>query len=139
MLFGNGKKRILVADKSKGFLNAARSLLEDAGFWVNTTKNGKEALGQIKEFKYDLLVLGVLMPRIDGIRLLEIARKSRIYANVPVLFVSDYLSKEELTIRQEEMAGRTQGHIQKPFVTKAFLKMVAALLERNGIVLEQHV
>jgi len=132
MLLGYGKKRILIADKSKSFLNVTESLLEVAGFRVKTAKDGEEALGQIKRFKYDLLVLGVVMPRIDGIRLLQMVRKSKIYANVPVLFVSDYSSKEGLTTRQEEIAGKAQGHIQKPFMTKAFLEMVAVLLGKNG-------
>lgn len=139
MLFRHGKKSILVADKSKGFLNVTESLLEVAGFRVKTAKDGVEALGQIKKFKYDLLVLGVVMPRIDGINLLQMIRKRKIYENVPVLFVSDYSSKEELTTRQGEIAGKAQGHIQKPFMTKAFLEMVAALLKRNGPVGEQHI
>ena len=139
MQFKRSKKRILVADKSKGFLNVTKSLLEVAGFRVKTAKGGKEALGQIKKFKYDLMVLGVITPRIDGIRLLQIIRKRKIYENIPVLFVSDRSSKEELITSQEEIAGKAQGHIQKPFMAKAFLEMVGVLLERTGTLGEQHI
>jgi CheY-like chemotaxis protein len=131
MLFRYDRKRILVADESKGFLNATKSLLEVAGFSVKTAKDGEEALGQVKNCKYDLLVLGVVMPRIDGIRLLQMIRKSRKYADVPVLFVSDCSNKGESTIRQEEIAGKVQGHIQRPFMTTAFLEMVAALMGKD--------
>jgi DNA-binding response OmpR family regulator len=40
-----------------GFLNGTKTLLEMAGFRAKTAKDGEEALGQIKKFKYDLLVL----------------------------------------------------------------------------------
>lgn len=137
MLFRYGRKRILIADKSKDFLDATKSLLEVAGFIVKTAKEGKEALGQIKKFEYDLLILGVVMPRVDGIRLLQMVRKNKIYASVPVLFVSDHSSKEELTTRKGKTAGKAQGRIQKPFMTEAFLEMVAALLDKSGNLEEQ--
>jgi CheY-like chemotaxis protein len=139
MRFRYSKERILVADKSKGFLSVTKSLLEVAGFSVKTAKNAKEALGQIKKFKYDLLILGVVKPRIDGIRLLQMVRKSKIYADVPVLFVSEYPDKDELIKREEEIAEKAQGHIQKPFMTKTFLEMVVTLLERNGTVAGQRI
>jgi CheY-like chemotaxis protein len=132
MPFRHNRKKILVADKSKGFLSVTKSLLEVAGFRVKTAKDGEEALGHIKKVKYDLLVLGVVMPRIDGIRLLHTIRKSKKYANVPVIFVSDCSSNEESIARQEEIACKARGHIQKPFVKKPFLKMVTALLEGKG-------
>ena len=131
MLLRYGMKRILVADNSKGFLSVTKSLLEVAGFRVKTVKDGEEALGQIRKFKYDLLVLGVIIPRIDGIRLMQMVRKNIVYANVPLLFVSDSPIKEESATRQEEMAGKGQGRIQKPFLAKPFLEMVAALLEKK--------
>lgn len=134
MLFGYGKKRILVADKSKGFLYTTKSLLETAGYRVKTAKNGEEALDYIKKFRYDLLVLGMFMPGIDGITLLQMVRGGKKNAKVPVLIVYDYSSKKKLETRQKEIAGTAQGQIKKPFISTAFLEMVESLLKKDELV-----
>lgn len=132
MQFKGGMKRILIADDNRDFLSFTRSLLEIAGFRAETAKDGEEALGQIKRLKYDLLVLGVLMPRIDGIRLLQMVRKSKKYARVPVLFVSDRSDEGGLEKRLRGKVSRAEGHMQKPFKNRAFLETVTVLLENKG-------
>lgn len=130
----HSKKRILIADENKDFLSVTQSLLEFAGFRAETAKDGVEALGQVKKLKYDLLVLGAVMPRIDGIRLLQMVRKSRRYAGVPVLFISAYSSKGRLETRVREKASKAKGYMPKTFKTKGFLEMVTALLENKRAV-----
>ena len=128
------KKRILIADDNKDFLSVTQSLLEFAGFRAETAKDGGEALRQIKKLKYDLLVLGAVMPRIDGIRLLQMVRKSRRYAEVPVLFISGYSSNGRLETRVREKVSKAKGYMRKPFKTEGFLEMVTALLENKRAV-----
>ena len=128
------KKRILVADDNKDFLSVTQSLLEFAGFSVETAKDGEEALGRIKKLTYDLLVLGAVMPRIDGIRLLQMVRKSRRYAEVPLLFVSACSSRGQLETRVREKVSKTKGYMSKPFKTEEFLEMVTALVEKKRAV-----
>ena len=77
MLLRNGKKRVLVADDDKDFLGVTRAILEFAGFKVDTAENGAEALKEIKRRKYDLLILDIIMPKIDGIKLYKMAKKSK--------------------------------------------------------------
>jgi DNA-binding response OmpR family regulator len=131
MLFKRSEKRILIADDNKDFLRVTQSLLEIAGFNAETAKNGEEALGQIKKLKYDLLVLGAIMPRIDGIRLLQLVRKSKRYADVPVLFISGYSSKGGPETRLQGTVCGAGGYIRKPFKSRVFLKTVSALLENK--------
>ncbi|RJP64280.1 MAG: response regulator [Candidatus Abyssobacteria bacterium SURF_17] len=128
------KKRILIADDNKDFLIVTQSLLEFAGFRAETAKDGEEALVQIKKLKYDLLVLGAVMPRIDGIRLLQMVRKSRRYAEVPVLFVSGYSNKGRLATRVQEKVPKVKGYLPIPFKNEGFLEMVTALLEKKRAV-----
>jgi DNA-binding response OmpR family regulator len=71
------------------------------------------------------------MPKIDGIKLFQMARKSKTYAKVPVLFVSGHLSKDALDERQAEIVDTADGYIQKPLKTKIFLDRVKVLLEKG--------
>ena len=130
----DSKKRILIADDNKDFLSVTRSLLEFAGFRAETAKDGEEALGQIRKLKYDLLVLGAIMPRIDGIRLLQTVRKSKRYAEVPVIFVSGYSRNKGRETRLQKTECKNEGNVKQPFKTEAFLKSVTALLEKRRAV-----
>ncbi len=128
MQFRKGKKRILVADDDEDFLSAIRAVLEFGGFRVDTAEDGEKALKEIKRHKYDLLILDVIMPRIDGVKLFQMARKSKKYRDVPVLFVSGYPVMTELEERKREIVNKAEAYIQKPFKTKEFLETARKLL-----------
>ncbi|RJP16705.1 MAG: response regulator [Candidatus Abyssobacteria bacterium SURF_5] len=128
MLVENSKKRIFVADDSKDFLSIMQSILEFAGFLVETSEDAEEALDQIQKLQYDLLVLGVVMPRVDGIRLLHMVRNSKQYAAVPVIFITGASNKKVMETHLRETDTKAEGYIRKPFKNKAFLEMLTALL-----------
>ena len=130
MLLRKNKKRILVADDDVDFLSAIRAVLEFGGFRVDTAENGEKALKEVKRRKYDLLVLDVVMPKVDGVKLFQMVRKSKKYNDVPVIFVSGHAIWTELDDVKKELVKRAEGYIQKPFKTKAFLETVRKLLEK---------
>ena len=134
MLLRNGKKRVLVADDDKDFLGVTRAILEFAGFKVDTAENGAEALKEIKRRKYDLLILDIIMPKIDGIKLYKMAKKSKRYKDIPVLFISGYPILANLQKRKREIVDKAEASIQKPFKTKLFVDMVHALMEKDRAV-----
>jgi len=125
----NRKKRILVAGNDSGFLVVTRAVLKFEGFAVDTAENGEKALKQIKICKYDLLILDVAMPRIDGTKIFEMARKSERHAEVPVLFISSRWSKEAFEEEKRKIADKANEFMQKPFKAKVFLETVKTLLE----------
>ena len=122
-----------MADDDEDFLTVIRSVLEFAGFAVETAEDGETALKEIKRRRYDLLILDVVMPRIDGIKLFRMVRKSKKFAGIPVLLVSGKLSTERLEERQSEIIKRADGYIQKPFKTKELLDEVRALVEESSV------
>ena len=102
MFFGKRKKKILVADGDGDFLRVMTAILEHAGYATDTAENGEDAFKAIRKGKYDLLVLETEMPKIDGIRLLEMARKSSRYSNVPILMVGNHGNGEDSGARPGE-------------------------------------
>ncbi len=134
MLLRNSKKRVLVADDDKDFLGVTRAILESAGFKVDTAENGAEALKEIKRRKYDLLILDIIMPKIDGIKLYKMAKKSKRYKDIPVLFISGYPILANLQKGKREIVDKAEASIQKPFKTKLFVDMVHALMEKDSAV-----
>jgi DNA-binding response OmpR family regulator len=68
------KKRILIVDDDTSILRVFKTLLEKAGYVVETAETGKEALSHLKSAKFDLCLVDVKLPDMDGTELLlEIA------------------------------------------------------------------
>ncbi len=129
MIFKKRKKRILVADDDPDFVSVVRAILEHAGFTIDTAENGDEALKAIKKRKYDLLILDIVMPKIDGIRLFRMIRKSKRYSMIPVIFISAHSSRGGLAERQKEIVDKADGYVEKPIKTKMFIEKIRALIE----------
>jgi DNA-binding response OmpR family regulator len=64
------KKRILVVDDDTSILRGFKALLEKAGYTVETAETGKEALMHLKNAKFDLCLVDVKLPDMDGTELL---------------------------------------------------------------------
>ena len=128
MLFGNRKKKILVADDNEDFLRVMEAILEHAGYTIDTADDGEEALKAIKKREYDLLVLDTAMPRIDGIRLCQLTRKSKRYASIRVLLVHNSNDAESMTEQEMKQLEQADGLIHKPIKTKAFLEKVREII-----------
>jgi len=132
MLLGKRKKRILVVDDDEDFLSVVRTVLEFAGFRVDTAPDGEIALKEIKKHKYSLLIIDVYMPKIDGVKLFQMVRKSKKYKDVPVLFVSGQSAMVKLEERKREIVKKAEAYIEKPFKTKALMEKVRDLTLDNN-------
>jgi DNA-binding response OmpR family regulator len=118
--------KILVVDDEKGFTEIIGEHLAGAGFEVGTASGGAQALDMLKGAHYDLVVLDVMMPGIDGTAVLQSMRKSG--DRTPVIF---------LTARAEE-ADRIKGlktgaddYVTKPFSMGELLERIRAILRRS--------
>jgi DNA-binding response OmpR family regulator len=123
------KTRILVADDDADFRAVVRAVLEFADFDVRTVNDGEEALKELKKNTYNLLILDVFMPRLDGVRLFQKLRKSKKYKDIPVIFVSAQPASVSLNEQKREIVEKAEAYIEKPFRTKVFLEKVRYLIE----------
>jgi len=87
-------------------------------------------LRALKRQKYDLLILDIIMPKVDGIKLFQMVQKSKSHSRVPVLFVSGHTARAVLPEQQWEIVKKADGLIQKPIRTKNFLEEVKTLVEK---------
>lgn len=86
---------ILVVDDSINTREIEKSILEAYGYRVDLAADGVEALEKIKEFKYDLIITDVEMPRLDGFSLTENLRKDPEYKEVPIIIVTSREKEED--------------------------------------------
>lgn len=117
-------KRILVVDDEKNMRKIISDYIKSSEMAVETACDGEEALEMIEENHYDLVVLDVMMPKMDGWSVLRQIKKNK---DIPVLM---------LTARSEEndeIFGLELGadeYIGKPFSPKILMARIALLLKR---------
>jgi len=86
------KKRILIVEDEKPLSHALSLKLEHEGFEVVTAMNGQECLDLISSQKFDVALLDLMMPVMDGFQVLE---QVKTLPNKPVIFVLSNLSQHE--------------------------------------------
>jgi DNA-binding response OmpR family regulator len=117
--------RILVVDDEQDICDLEELMLTRAGYAVDIVLDGPAALERLGRESYDLVILDVMMPQMDGYEVCRRIKADPSIAELPVLF---------LTARDEPRAllkGFESGgamYISKPFSEDKLLAMVAALL-----------
>lgn len=84
----NDQKRILLVEDDDGLANVYKMRLETEGFSVMRVPNGEDALAAAVQFKPDLIVLDVMMPKVSGFDVLDILRNTPETANVKVVMLT---------------------------------------------------
>ena len=124
------KDTILVVEDEYDIRELIKEFLTEAGYDVVTAEDGLEALEKFKSFNYNLIILDIMLPKIDGYVLCEIIRKE---SNVPIIMLTA-LDSEENQLKGFDL--NIDDYITKPFSMKVFLKRVEAILRREKKILD---
>jgi len=118
--------RILVVDDEASIVDAVATVLRYEGFEVDVAHSGREALQKAQETSFDLVVLDIMLPDLDG---LEVTRRIRADGlDVPVLFLT---AKADV---EDRIAGLTVGgddYVSKPFSLMEVVARTKAILRRR--------
>ena len=118
--------KILIAEDEKRMNRAICELLRQEKYEVVSVENGKDALDEIEGGTYDLIVLDVMMPSMNGFEVAAKARKAGV--RTPILMLT---AKSEVDDKVEGLDSGADDYLTKPFMTKELLARVRALLRRN--------
>jgi len=115
-------KRILVVDDDQMVLMALGELLKPEGYEVNMVSSGSEALKRLDENGYDLLLLDIIMPLMDGFELCRKVRDKEKYRETPIVFLTAK-SREE-----DKISGLAAGanlFLSKPISPEKLLDIIS--------------
>ena len=118
---------ILVIEDELKLGDYLRKGLIESGFNVDISRDGAEGLGMALTGNYDAIVLDVMLPGIDGFKVLEVLRKS---ASVPVLMLT---ARDEVADRVRGLEAGADDYLAKPFAFSELLARVRALLRRGSL------
>ena len=118
-------KRILVVDDDEMVLMALNELLKWEGYEIETVSSGAEALRKLDQGYYDLLMLDVIMPEMDGFALCKRIREKEQYKETPIVFLTAK-SRDEDRLRGMEAGANL--FLSKPISPDKLITIVADAL-----------
>lgn len=119
--------RILIVEDEKLLADSLASLLRSKGFETEAVYDGETGAEYAELGIYDLLILDVMMPGLDGYALARKVRTRR--CNTPILMLT---ARSELSDRIEGLNAGADYYLTKPFDTRELLACINALLRRQG-------
>lgn len=119
--------RILIVEDEKLLADSLAYLLESKGFETEVVYDGESGAQYAELGIYDLLILDVLMPGLDGFELTRRIRAKR--CSTPILMLT---AKSEIEDRIEGLNAGADYYLTKPFDTRELLACINALLRRQG-------
>lgn len=128
--------RVLLAEDVEMNQLIARSILEEKGIYVTIASDGKEVIEKVKQYQFDLILMDISMPFIDGIQATSIIRsmKDPQKNSIPIIaLTANALNGDK---KKYQDAGMN-GFIGKPFMEQPFLTaMLQALQKDNFVIIE---
>ena len=119
---------ILIVDDEPNIVMSLEYLMRKNGYQVGIARNGTEALAAIAETPYDLVLLDVMMPDVDGYQVCRQLRQHPDRADTKVIFLS--AKSREADVQKGYEVG-ADLYIPKPFSTRQLMEKVRELLS-NG-------
>ena len=119
--------KILIVEDEVLLANSLKTLLEKKGFTVEVAYDGETGKDYAETGVYDLLILDVMMPKLNGYDLARQVRAER--CATPILMLT---AKGELEDRIEGLNAGADYYLTKPFDTRELLACINALLRRQG-------
>ena len=119
--------KILIVEDERLLADSLKALLEKKGFQVETVYDGESGEEYARLGVYDLLILDVMMPGLDGYELARRVRAQR--CGVPILMLT---ARSALEDRVQGLNAGADYYLTKPFDSRELLACINALLRRQG-------
>jgi two-component system response regulator MprA len=118
--------RVMVADDDRAIRESLATALELAGYGVSTSADGVQALAATRSEQFDLVILDVMMPGVDGLGVCQVLRAEG--NRVPILMVT---ARNETADRVAGLDAGADDYVAKPYDIEEVLARVRALLRRS--------
>ncbi len=119
--------RVLLVEDEKDLSKALSTLLQYNNYSVDAVYNGQDAIDFIQTGIYDCVILDIMLPKVDGLTVLERIRKCK--NKVPVLLLT---AKADIDDRCKGLDYGADDYLTKPFSTKELLSRLRAIIRRKN-------
>jgi len=122
--------KILITEDELRLLKMLARRLSEEGFVVDTAKDGKVSLHLINTYKYDCIILDIMLPGIDGLSIIKSIRAKKI--NTPILLLT---AKSSVSDRVKGLETGADDYLIKPFSLEELVARIKNLLRRETLMI----
>jgi DNA-binding response OmpR family regulator len=120
---------ILLVDDEPYIIRSLSFVLEREGYWVETARNGEEALQKIRMLRPCLVFLDVMMPIKNGYQVCAEVREDPMIADTHIIMLS---AKGQQVDRERGLLGGTDEYITKPFSPREIIALVRTIVKAEA-------
>jgi DNA-binding response OmpR family regulator len=120
--------KILLVEDNEQLNKALSTVLKRNSFMVDSAFDGEEALLLLKDYQYDVVILDIMIPRINGLEVLKRARTNNI--QTPILILS---AKSSIDDKVYGLDLGADDYLTKPFNVEELLARIKALIRRKPV------
>ena len=125
--------KILLAEDDKELSNAVTRVLKVSNYDVDQAYDGQEALDYIDYMKYDVIIMDIMMPKMDGITCVKRIREKK--CHTPIIMLT---AMSETDDKVNGLDAGADDYLTKPFVVKELLARIRALLRRDSTIVDNY-
>ena len=118
-------QHILIVEDDLDIQDLLRNFLQEVGYEITIASDGMEAIALFSSARFDLILLDIMLPKIDGFTVCELIRKQ---SQVPIIMLTA-LNGEEEQIRGLDL--QVDDYITKPFSMPILIRKIAAVLRQS--------
>ena len=118
---------VMVVDDSVTVRKVTTRLLERQGMQVVTAKDGVDAINQLQEFKPDIMLLDIEMPRMDGFEVATLVRHDPLLADLPIIMITSRTGEKH---RERALSIGVNEYMGKPYQEAQLLERIRSLVAR---------
>ena len=119
-------KKILIIEDEKVLINLLQKKLTQEGYEISIALDGEEGLLEMKERKPDLILLDIMMPKMDGFKVMEEMAKDKEIKDIPVIIISN--SGQPVEIERAQKLGAKDWLIKTEFDPQEVLDKVVKVI-----------
>lgn len=120
------RQKILIVDDEESIVTLLTYNLEQAGFMTDSVYNGKDAVNQAQKHLYDLIILDLMLPELDGLEVCKRLRQKRI--DTPILMLT---AKDDEVDKIVGLEVGADDYLTKPFSPREIIARIRAILRRT--------
>lgn len=124
------KERILIVEDEKNIAKLIRYNLEKDGYDCTTAKTGEDAMAILEKQAFDLIILDIMLPGIDGFEVCRTIKQSSRLKNIPIIMLT---AKGEEVDKIVGLELGADDYIVKPFSPRELILRIKAILKRGRV------
>ena len=124
-------QKILIVEDDIDIQELLRNFLQEVGYEISIANDGMEGISLFSTIHFDVILLDIMLPKIDGFTVCELIRKQ---SQIPIIMLTA-LSSEDEQIRGLDL--QVDDYITKPFSMPILVRKIGAVLRRSSMIPEQ--